>query len=763
MVRIGMMILFIGVAFLLKFAYEHSHIPIELRLIGVSLGAILLLVLGWRARRSRTGYALTLQGGAVGLQYLTIFAAFRIYQVIEPGPAFVLLVLVAALSAILAVRQDSLALAAIGATGGFLAPILASTGQGSHIQLFSYYLVVNVGIVIVAWSKAWRVLNLIGFVFTFVVGLAWGARFYRPEFFPSTEPFLVAHFLLYVLLPILYAKRQDDAGSAYVDGTLVFGVPLAGFGLQACLVQHFQYGSALSALVVGAFYLVVTATLWRRADQRLRLLAEAFLALGSGFVTLVVPLAFDGRTTAAAWAIEGAALLWIGSRQARLLARVVGYLLQIGAGVAFLADSQLVVGATPVFNSVCLGCILIAFSAWFCSIYGARKSGPLGERAAVLATLMFIWGLIWWVGGGIHEIARFLDPDAKLHATLAYLGASALGLSIASRALIWPSARFAPYGFALVMSAVLGLDWANIDHPGARWGWLAWPGVLFAQMWMLRRHVEMPGSLQRILHPITFWIATAGLIWEVTWQATHIADLAPVWSIASWPLVPVALLWLIGSAPVRSRWPVADLPKTYLLTCSLPVLALLGAWILISNVTSDGNPAPLPYIPLLNPLDLAMLLVGLTASRWFVLIRRLGHVSIHGDDLGAVHVFAAATVFFWANALLLRSLHHWAGIPFEYFALYHSLLVQGTLSLSWSVTALVMMTLATHRVSRGLWIGGAILMGAVVVKLFLIDLAQIGSIERIVSFIGVGALMLILGYLAPVPPRADRLENDGSP
>jgi len=52
---------------------------------------------------------------------------------------------------------------------------------------------------------------------------------------------------------------------------------------------------------------------------------------------------------------------------------------------------------------------------------------------------------------------------------------------------------------------------------------------------------------------------------------------------------------------------------------------------------------------------------------------------------------------------------------------------------------------------------GAALLALVVAKLFLVDLAQVGTVERIVSFIGVGLLLLLIGYLAPVPPR--RSEN----
>ena len=74
----------------------------------------------------------------------------------------------------LAVLQDARALAVLGIVGGFLAPMLASTGSGNHVALFSYYAMLNSAIFGIAWFKAWRVLNVLGFVFTFGIGSAVG-------------------------------------------------------------------------------------------------------------------------------------------------------------------------------------------------------------------------------------------------------------------------------------------------------------------------------------------------------------------------------------------------------------------------------------------------------------------------------------------------------------------------------------------------------------------------------------------------------------
>ncbi len=110
--------------------------------------------------------------------------------------------------------------------------------------------------------------------------------------------------------------------------------------------------------------------------------------------------------------------------------------------------------------------------------------------------------------------------------------------------------------------------------------------------------------------------------------------------------------------------------------------------------------------------------------------------------------------FFWLNGVLLRTLHHWAGVPFNLDAMMRSMIVQASLSIFWSVLALCTMLTATRLRMRPLWLTGAGLMAVVVIKLFFVDLSNVGGIERIVSFIGVGVLMLVIGYVSPVPPAA---------
>ena len=110
--------------------------------------------------------------------------------------------------------------------------------------------------------------------------------------------------------------------------------------------------------------------------------------------------------------------------------------------------------------------------------------------------------------------------------------------------------------------------------------------------------------------------------------------------------------------------------------------------------------------------------------------------------------------FLWLNAALLRAVHYSLDTPLEWHAIRHSFIAQASLSIFWTLLGLSIMTVANRRGLRRTWIAGAALMGIVVVKLFLIDLEGTGSIARIASFISVGLLMLLAGYVSPLPPES---------
>lgn len=754
-VRVGIVVLFFGVAFLLKYAYEHTHVPIQARLIAVAAAAVALLLVGWRLRLHRPGYALSLQGGGIGVLYLTVFASLRLFGLLPPAAALTLLVLIAVLSAALAILQNSQSLAILGASGGFLAPILASTGGGNHVMLFSYYAVLNASILAVAWYRSWRPLNVVGFAFTFAIGAAWGGLYYRPELYASTQPFLAMFFLMYLAIPVLFAQREATRMERYVDATLVFGVPLIAFGLQLRLTRDFEYGAAFSALTVAFVYLLLARFLYTRHRELLRMLVEAFLALAVVFVTLAIPLGFDGRWTAAAWALEGAALVWVGVLQRRWLARGTGLALQLAAGLSFLGSAHLWRAELPVLNSFYLGCVLIAVAGLFSNWYLERHRELLGATQRWAATLVFFWGLVWWTGGSLLEIEAHARSELQPDLALGFFVASCCAFSLLWQRLTWRFAQHTALALMPLMALMLIVD-ASVyhkPHPFAQLGWVTWPLAFAAQLWLLRRHDSPPADGITHLHAGTVWGFAAVGAWQVAWLIDQAVAGQAVWPLIAWAVVPGALVLMLALGGERITWPVRRHLAAYLLNGAAPLVALLWCWVVYANVASDGDPAPLRYVPLLSPLDLAQCGALLVVTLWLRRIQHLGLADLTGERAALVYVLLGIAAFTVANGILLRTLHHWANVPYTVRELLRSMLVQTALSIFWSTLALAAMMIATRLRLRALWISGAILMGVVVVKLFLVELSNVGGVERIVSFIGVGLLMLLIGYVSPVPPR----------
>lgn len=753
LVRVGVLVLFFGLAFLARYAAEAGLLPVELRLTGIAGGGIALLVAGWRLRGRRSAYAVSLQGGGVAVLYLTVFAALRLYELIPAGLAFGLLLAIVAFAALLAILQDAPALAVIGSAGGFVAPILASTGAGSHVQLFSYYTLLNAGVLVMAWKKAWRILNLVGFAFTFLISLAWGARYYQPAFLATTEPFLITFFLMYLAAAVFYALRHAPNLKHYVDGTLVFGLPVVAFGLQAGLVREIPFALAWSALALGSLYVLLARWLHGRRSPSLDLLVEAFLALGIAFLTLAIPLALEGKWTAAAWALEGAALVWVGQRQGRKLATAAGLLLQLGAGSAFIDGGGLSEygRGLPLANSHCLGALLLALAGLF-----SARLAQAGQHAwrwlRPAGWMMLAWGVLWWVLGGLTELGAQLHDRSLPAALLAFLAASAALAAWTQGRAAWDALALAGLLGLPAMGLSLLLTALHNQSPASHGGWWAWPVAIALHFWALK-HIEPARSPQRLLpawHGLSLWALAGALGWELAEQMEALPGNG--WSLAMPSVAGCLAAGAVVSLAPRPSWPAEPWRRAYLTLGAGGVALFLLAWSLAVNTQGDGAATPLPYVPGLNPLDLALFASGLALLAWHKALARLDPP--HPWRGGLLPV-AGGVGFLAASAAVLRAVHHLAGVPYDLPSLLDSDTAQASLSLFWGLSGLALMLAASRRGLRPVWLAGAALMGLVVAKLFLVDMAASGTVARIVSFIGAGLLLLVVGYSSPLPPKKE--------
>src|SRR5690554_203324 len=631
-------------------------------------------------------------------------------------------------------------MAIFGIFAGFMAPLWLSSGGGNHVVLFSYYALFNLGVLAMAWLRPWRELNLLGFALTWCIGVAWGALRYDPADYATVQPFLLLFFAFYLAIPLLYLRLRPGHGYDRIDGALVFGTPLVAFPLQALLLEGERLPLALCAVGLAAIYALLS---WRMLPRpRWRAMGVAMAMLATGFATLAVPLAFSARVTACLFALEGAALIWLGLQQQRRLPQVTGVALQLAAALAYalsLAWNGFDAGrmfANPGYLAALLVSVAGLASGW--TFWRGRREG------AALAA--FLWGTGWWFLAGMAEIDRHVPAAWVLHAQLVLMVVTAWVAAEARRFVPAPALTATTAAmFALVLVTVAGMAGGGV-HPLAAGGWWAWAVFVLAgarALWCLR---AVDGSGARLAQGL-WWMAWPLAVSISAWHLTGQASLAPGWRWAA-----TTLPWLLSAAVATLRWRWLRLAQGQGFDAARPALqgALftgLGACWLYGLVLAGGA-APLPWLPLLNPLEAAQALAWALFARWLL----SGETPLPAAP--NARLLAGTLLFVLLSTVVLRAVHHWTGVEWS-DALWRDGVAQTGITVLWSLLGMAAWIAGSRRGERGTWLAGAVLMGMVLAKLALVDWQHLGNLPGILSFIAYGLLCLAVGYFAPAPPRRD--------
>jgi uncharacterized membrane protein len=179
---IGGFVLFLGIVFLVKYSFENNLITPAMRVtIGTVLGLGLIATGRLTATRRYRVSGQSLCATGVLVLYGNIFAAHVFYHLIELTPAFISMAVVTAGAFFLAVRMNAQVIVVLGLLGGFLTPVLLSTGVDNPTALFGYIAVLNVGVAAVALRKRWDYLVMLAAAGTVLMEFGWAARFFDPS------------------------------------------------------------------------------------------------------------------------------------------------------------------------------------------------------------------------------------------------------------------------------------------------------------------------------------------------------------------------------------------------------------------------------------------------------------------------------------------------------------------------------------------------------------------------------------------------------
>ena len=386
--RVGVLALIIGVAFFLKLAFDNDWIgPTGRVVLGIS-GGLAMLGAGEYWRKRYPPYAQTLSGGGIALLYLSIFAAFAIYDLIALNPAVAFLLLVSVASAALALRYESMALAIIGIVGAFAAPFILGgfapeareAGRtGQSIQLLVYVMVIDLGVLALSTFRNWRWFTLVGLVGSLAAFGAWFGEFGDEASLLTSHGSLTLMFLIFVGATTLFhivwrrAPRAFDQALMVINAAAYFGIS---YGL---LWEHFRPWMGGFSILLALFYGGVAYAALRRSAENVRL---SFFALGVALVllTVAIPVQLGDRAwTTIAWAADGAVVMWLSFNLRMPQLRIFSY------GVFAIVAVRLLFFDTPVDLGSFRPVLNERFLAFVVSIAAMYLSGYLlwRERKAL--------------------------------------------------------------------------------------------------------------------------------------------------------------------------------------------------------------------------------------------------------------------------------------------------------------------------------------------------------------------------------------------
>ncbi len=414
--KIGIAVLVLAIGFFVKYAIDNDWIGPAGRVgIGLLCGGI-LTGLAHRLHKSYKAFSSVLVGGGLAIFYFTITLAYHQYALFGQTTAFIIMILITAFSVILSLLYDRQELAIIALAGGFLSPLLASNGSGNYQILFSYLIILNAGLLVIAYHKAWRLLNALAFAFTAILFASWlinlpyatSISTYRGGWW-----FATAFYLLFFAINLAHNIRENkkfiasDFGILLVNTCLYFSA-----GLYLLVQMESMHLQGLFSATMGVFNLVASGLLFRtkKADSNILYL---LIGITLSFISLTAPIQLHGHFITMFWASEAVLLYWLYQKSQIRLIRLASFGICAAMLISLLMDWSNIYGPDidPALHSSGLPALPIIFNKGFLtSVYAALCCFVLFRlnRGKTLATTFLLTAsLLLFIAGALEINYQF--------------------------------------------------------------------------------------------------------------------------------------------------------------------------------------------------------------------------------------------------------------------------------------------------------------------------------------------------------------------
>ena len=323
--KIGIAILVFAIALFVKYAIDNDWIgPVGRVCVGLLSGGI-LIGLAHRLRKDYAAFTSVLVGGGLAVFYFTMSLAYHQYHLFNQTTSFGIMVVITIFAVVLSLLYDRQELAVISLVGGYATPFMVSNGSGNYMALFSYLCILNTGILVIAYMRIWRILNVLAFVFTFVIFDAWlfNLPYDTPVSTYSNGFIFAGVFFLFFFVSAVVNNIRENKKFLPADFSMLLANSVQYFGIGLMMLESMkaaEYRGLFSACMA-TFHLGASFFLFRRQSADKNIL---FLLIGITltFISITAPLQLDGNFITLFWASESVVLLWLYQRSG---IRIISY------------------------------------------------------------------------------------------------------------------------------------------------------------------------------------------------------------------------------------------------------------------------------------------------------------------------------------------------------------------------------------------------------------------------------------------------------
>lgn len=314
--KIGIGILVLGIGFFVKYAIDQDWInEIGRVFIGILCGGG-LIGLAHKMRKNFPGFSTVLIGGGLSVLYFTIGIAFSMYHLLSQPAAFGIMVVITSFAVVLSLLYNRIELAVLALIGGFGTPFFVSTGEGNYVVLFTYLIILNTGMLVLAWFKKWGLVNILSYAFTVMLYGGWLIKDLT-----SDAPHLIGDFVFGTIFYAMFwmmnlannirNKEKFEAPEFMILISNTFLYYLAGM----LILRQWNEGlyQGLFTVVMGVVNYLIALVLHRRRSVD-RNLFYLMIGLVLTFISLAAPIQLKGNHITLFWAAEAVLLLWLSQK-----------------------------------------------------------------------------------------------------------------------------------------------------------------------------------------------------------------------------------------------------------------------------------------------------------------------------------------------------------------------------------------------------------------------------------------------------------------